>query len=72
MRDHYIPVDQDIYDTSIVVKYLDTDTFNTSTRFYKTTFPYSMIFTKSDTYTSDDQVDKLTRELNIHYRASIG
>ena len=31
-----------------------------------------MIFTKSDVSTSDDQVEKLIRELNIHYRACIG
>ena len=31
-----------------------------------------MIFTKSDAFTSDDQVDKLTRESNIHYRSCIG
>ena len=31
-----------------------------------------MIFTKEDVSTSDEQVDKLTREYNIHYRACIG
>ena len=31
-----------------------------------------MIFTKEDVSTSDEQVDKLTREYNIHYRAFIG
>ena len=31
-----------------------------------------MIFTKADAATSDEQVDKLTREFNIHYRACIG
>ena len=31
-----------------------------------------MIFTKDDAYTSDEQIDKLTRELNIHYRDCIG
>ena len=72
MRDHYIPVDQDIYDTSIVVKYLDTATFNTSTRFYKTTLPSDMIFTKAYESTSDEKVDKLTREFNIQYRACTG
>ena len=30
-----------------------------------------MIFTKADKYTSDEQVEKLTWELNIHYRACI-
>ena len=31
-----------------------------------------MIFTKYDTYTGDEQVEKLNREFNIHYRACIG
>ena len=31
-----------------------------------------MIFTKEDVPTSDEQVEKLTREFNIHYRACIG
>ena len=31
-----------------------------------------MIFTKKDVFTSDEQVEKLTREYNIHYRACIG
>ena len=31
-----------------------------------------MIFTKADASTSDDKVEKLTREFNIHYRACIG
>ena len=31
-----------------------------------------MIFTKDDTSTSDEQVENLTREFNIHYRAWIG
>ena len=31
-----------------------------------------MIFTKYDTSTSDEQVEKLTKNLDIHYRACIG
>ena len=31
-----------------------------------------MIFTKGDASTSDEQVEKLTMEFNIHYRDSIG
>ena len=31
-----------------------------------------MIFTKEDVSTSDQHVEKLTREYNIHYRACIG
>ena len=48
-----------------------TDTFNTSTKFYKTTLPYDMIFTKADAYTSDEKFDNLNREFNIHYRDCI-
>ena len=39
--------------------------------FYKTIFPYGMIFIKADASTSDEQVEKLTGEFNIHYRACI-
>ena len=31
-----------------------------------------MIFTKDDVSTSDEQVESLTREYNIHYRSCIG
>ena len=31
-----------------------------------------MIFTKEDVYTKDEQVEKLNREYNIHYRSCIG
>ena len=61
MKDHSISVDQDRYATSIVVKYLDTDTVKASTKFYKTTFPSDIICTKADAYTSDEQVERLTR-----------
>ena len=53
MKDHSISVDQARYDTSIVTKYLDTDTVKARIKFSKTTFPYGMIFTKYDTSTSD-------------------
>ena len=46
MNDHSISVDQFIYDTSVVAKYLDTDTVNKITTFYKTTFIADMIFKK--------------------------
>ena len=72
IKDHSISVDQAIYATSIVAKYLYTATVKASTKMYKTIFPYDMIFTKADAYTSDEQVEKLTREFNIHYRAYIG
>ena len=32
----------------------------------------NMMFTKADVYTIDEQVENLTMEFNIHYRACIG
>ena len=61
LKDHSISVDQAIYATSIVEKYLDTTTFKVSNKFYNKTLPYGMIFTKEDVSTSDEQVEKLTR-----------
>ena len=72
LKDHSISLDQAIYATSIVAKYLDTATVKVSNKFYKTTLTADMIFTKEDVSTSDEQVEKLTREYNIHYRACIG
>ena len=72
LKDHSIYVDQDRYATSIVAKYLDNATVKVSNKFYKTTLPYDMIFTKEDVSTSDEQVESLTREYNIHYIACIG
>ena len=72
MKDHSILIDQSIYATSIVTKYLDTDTVKTSKKFYRTNLTYDIIFTKADASTSDEQVEKLTRGFNIHYRACIG
>ena len=60
MKDHSISLYQAIYDTFIVAKYLDTTTVKTSTKFYKTNFPYYIIFTKDDVSTSDEPVDNLT------------
>ena len=57
MKDHSISVDQAIYDTSIVTKYLDNATVKTIIKFYKTTFPSDMIFTKADASTSDEKVE---------------
>ena len=71
MKDDLISVDQTRYATSIVAKYMDTATFKIITKSYKNTFPYDMVFTKSDAYTSYDQVEKLTRESNIHYRVCV-
>ena len=72
MKDHYISVDQAIYATSVIAKYLDTDTVKAIAKFYKTTLLSDMIFTKYDASTSDEQVEKLTRKFNIHYRDCIG
>ena len=72
MNDHSISVYQARYSTSIVSKYLDTATVKASTKFYKTTLPSGMLLTKAMAYTSDEQIEKLTREFNIHYRACIG
>ena len=72
LKDHSICVDQARYSTSIVAKYLDTVTVKAGNKFYKTTLPADMIFTKDYVSTSDEQIEKLTREYNIHYRACIG
>ena len=61
MKDHSISIDQARYATSIAAKYLDNDTVNISTKFYKNTLPSDMISTKDDASTSDEQVEKLTR-----------
>ena len=53
MKDHSISVYQARYATSIVAKYLDTETVKTSTKFYKTTLPSDMISTKADASISD-------------------
>ena len=65
-------MDQDRYATSIVAKYLDTAIGKVRNKFYKTTLPDEMIFTKEGVSTRDGQVKSLTREYNIHYRACIG
>ena len=70
LKDHSISVDQARYATSIVAKYLDTATVKVRNEFYKTTLPSDMIFTKEDVSTNDEQVERLTREYNIHYRPS--
>ena len=72
MKYHSIYVYQARYATSIVETYLDTATVKASKRFYNTTLPSDMIFTKYDTSTSDKQVEKFTREFNIHYRDCVG
>ena len=56
MKDHSISVDQARYATSIVAKNLDNAIVKASTKFYKTTFPSDMIFTKDDTSTRDENI----------------
>ena len=53
MKYHSISVDQARYATSIVEKYLDTAAVKVSKKFYNTTLPADMIFTKEDVSTSD-------------------
>ena len=60
IKDNSVSMDQARYATSVVEKYLDTATFKASTNFYNTTLLSDMIFTKNDTSTSDEQVEKLT------------
>ena len=72
MKYHSISVDQARYATSIVAKYLVNFTVKVSKIFYKTTFPADILFTKEDESTSDEKVEKLTREFNIHYIDCIG
>ena len=72
MKYHSISLDQARYATYIVAKYLDTYIVKITANFYKTNLPSDTIFTKSDASTSDEQVEKLTREFNIHYRSCIG
>ena len=49
-----------------------TATFKTSTNYYETTLPSGITFAKVEASTSDKRFERLTRELNIHYRACIG
>ena len=61
IKDYSISVDQNRYATYIVAKYLDTATVKASKKLYKTTLTSDIIFSKSDAYTSDEKVEKLTR-----------
>ena len=72
LKYHSISVYQARYSTSIVAKYLDTAIVKVSNKFYKAALPSDMIFTKEGVSTSDEQVERLTREYNIHYRSCIG
>ena len=48
---------------------MDTTTVKAIKNFYNNTFPSNIIFTKEDVSTSDEKIEKLTREFNIHYRS---
>ena len=65
LKNHYISVDQDKYSYCVVDKYIDTDTANKSTKFYKTTLTSDMIFSKDYVSTSYEKVEKLSRDFNI-------
>ena len=71
LKDQFVSVDQARYATSVVAKYVDTVIVKTSKTFYKTTITSDVIFTKDDVSTSDEQVEKLNRYLNINYIACI-
>ena len=57
LKDHSISVYRARYATSIVAKYLDTATVKLSNKFYKTTLPSDMIFTKE--LFDDDMIEWL-------------
>ena len=46
LRDHYISLDQDRYDTYVAAKYLDTSTIKENSGFHNNTLPRDIIFTK--------------------------
>ena len=55
-------MDQAIYDTFVVPKYLDNVTIKENSKYHKTTFPHGMIFTKEDSSNSDEQVEVISIE----------
>ena len=71
MRYNSVSVYQARYATYIVDKYLDTSKVKESIQFYNNTLPSDMIFIKTDASTRYEQVEKLTRELDIYYRDCI-
>ena len=56
MKDHSISVDQARYATYVLAEYMGNATVKTSTKFYMTTLPSDIIFTKADVSTNDEQV----------------
>ena len=43
LKDHYISMDQDRYDTAVFATYLDTTTIKENSKLHKTTLPHDMI-----------------------------
>ena len=72
LKDYYIPVYQDRYATSLIVKYPDTATIKENSRFQKNTLTHDMIFIKEYASASDKQVGVLYRELKNYYRSCVG
>ena len=64
-------MDQAIYYTSVVSKYLDTVTIKENSMSHKNNLPHDTIFTKEDASVSDEQGEVLSRYYNIHYRACV-
>ena len=72
LRNYSISVYQDRYTTSVVAKYLDTNTIKEKSEFHNTTLPHDMIFTKYYAFTIDKQVEALSIEYKINYRVCVG
>ena len=53
IKNHYVSVDQYMYDTYVVENYLYTDKLKENSKFHKPTLPHDMVFTKQDSSTSD-------------------
>ena len=62
LKDRSIPMDQARYATSVVEKYLDTDTIKWNSKFHNTTLPHDIIFSKEHASVSDVQVQVLSIE----------
>ena len=43
LKDHYISMDQDRYDTAVFATYLDTTIIKENSKLHKTTLPHDMI-----------------------------
>ena len=71
LKDHSIAFGQARYSTSVVAKYLETVTIK-KFKFPKTALSHDMIFNKEYDYTSDEKVEMLFIEYNIHYRDFFG